>query len=74
MPKVNFLRFRGATKHCHLMGGVGCSSVTECLPDPGEALIPSPKYHLGGGVRPFSKQKAENEYSQNDFLVSREFE
>lgn len=31
------------------MGVVGCSSVTECLLDPGEALIPSPKYHLVGG-------------------------
>lgn len=44
------------------------------LAGPGGSTDPLPQISFGGGVRPFSKQKAETEYSQNDFLVSREFE
>lgn len=87
MPNVNFLRFRGTTKHCHLMGGVGCSSVTECLPDTGAALgsfsstpqvgsfpVPSLPQNSTWGNRPVGKQKAETEYSLNDFLKNTELQ
>lgn len=62
-PNVNFLKIRGTTKHCHLMGG---APRTERLPNTREALGSFPRTRIPNitwGSHPFSKQKAESDYS-----------